>query len=372
MPEELNNDAVSEQDSFFDTDMSDIFGDEGGTPSDDSAGTNANAANGDGNQQSQTQDDGNGDNQQQGFERNFFGEDGTFRADEAMSFITENLPNQYEGVQDIATQMRSPVPPQPTAKQQDGQTQEEWEREYEAQRTARENHFKPYFTYRELLQKASAEGYEGNELLRRADQLAQEQAEEEWGRKQFKEQHERRIFENKRIEEERRFSELIPKSRTNLGLMYNKFKTGESGFNELMFGREIKDASGKVVGKTKGYGEDAINYAFKLSTFGQELPKDPAEFKKFADDWWIRFTSDLQNLQHIMDIALSRLNLHTQKYSAAALKKQGAAEAKRLSQAAAGGKPSPIQKTKAQNPPSDGKGDPLSKFTATPDFVDSV
>lgn len=367
MPDEITgNDSP---DSFFDTNLSDVMG----NSESEKVEENHDEINAKGGNKGTTQDSGNGEIQVQGFEKNFFDEKGEIDLNGAMNFVTSNTPQKYD-VQDIVTPMRAPLPVQPTQPVLSSQPNKEpWEIEYEAERTERENHFKPYTMYREFLQKASEEGYQCGEIWRRANELAQEAGEKEWARLRHKREYERRQSEQKRVEGERSFSELIPKSRSNLGVMYSRFKDGENGFNSLVFGGPVKDQSGKVIGQSKGFATDFINYAFKLENRGKEVPKDPnsKEFKEFADKWWVQFTSDPQNLEHMMDFAVSKLNLHLQRHSSNALKKMGAAEEKRLSAASQKGKPGTINR-KQPIESSEKKENPFQSIMNEKDFVDSI
>ena len=351
-------------DTFFDN--SDVFTDAGNTDVDT---TNAN----DGKQDEPTSEMNTETTSQDqpGFEGRFIKEDGQVDLNGAMEFISSNQP-KYDNVEDITSTMRSPLKlsPQQTQSSTGQPAKEQWEEEFERDRTERENHFKKYFHFRDFLLQAQKEGYPDDQLLRRAEELAREEGEKEWARLQYKKQHETRAQESKRLAEERSYSELIPKSRSNLGVVYSRFKDGENGFNELVFGREIKDPTGKVIGKSIGFGSDFINYAFKLQNRGKDIPSDPTsrEFKEFADKWWIEFTSDPQNLEHMIDYSMSKLHLHLQKYTAAALKKQGAAESKRLASAVSKGKPTQVQR----NQPNPAQDNTFQSIASGKDFVDSV
>lgn len=308
---------------------------------------------------------------QMGFEGQFFNENGEVNLNDAMSFITTNMPKSYN-VDDIVSPMRAPsssFQPQTPAADAVDPIDSEMEKHFKE----REDHFSTYTRYRDFLTQARDEGYEGNQLLQRADQLASQAAEKEWMRKEYRRNQESRIADEKRIKEERAHSELIPKSRTNLGVMYQRFKDGETGFNNLIYGTDIKNEKGEVVGKTKGFGVDFINYAFSMMNQGKDIPPaNTVEGKEFIEKWWVQFTSNPQNLEHMMDFALSKLNLHLQQHNAAVLKKRGAAEANRLAMSAAGGKVNPKQKQPIGNQGGN-HGDPFAKtLNGVDELADSV
>lgn len=366
-------------DSFFDGDLN--IDDNSVVDTDDGSqidSNNANGVNAGNDVNNQTQDSVNADVHQPGFEKNFFGDDGELNLNEAMNFITTNLPQKVD-VPDIVTPLRSPANSfQKPVTDPNAQDQEEWERKYNETQEKRKAHYEPYTKFWDYIKQAMEEGLQGPQLERRAFELAREAADESWNKLEFKRQHEDRLSEQKRINEERAYSELIPKSRTNLGLMYtrqyNGKALGEDGFNELVFGKDIKDDSGKVIGRSKGFGSDFINYAFHLQNPEDSIPKDSnsQEFKEFTDRWWIKFTSNPKNLEHMMDFALSKLHLHLRQYTASALKKKGVDEANRLRNASTGGKMSPKQKLPKGGEPNS-SNDPFQNVLDGKDFVtDSV
>ena len=175
-----------------------------------------------------------GDTPPQGFEAQFFNEQGEFDQNSALNFITSNIPKSYDGVNDIVSPLRSPAssfqkpPVDPSA----GPDPNSWEARFEAQTKAREEHDAPYMLWLDTLNKGLNELHlTGDQLLDYTKNAVRDAAGKAWAKREFQQQHESREAEDKRLAEERAYSELIPKSRTNLGVMYQRFKDGEAGFN---------------------------------------------------------------------------------------------------------------------------------------------
>lgn len=358
-------DNAGMQDSFFqDSDLQDVLS-QGQNNENANAETVSNES-----QHTQTQEGGN--EQTAGFEGNFFNEKGEFDLNGARSFISSGM-SQPSSEPNVFHQMNTPqhappVPPKPE------DNLEPWEKDYNDISEKRKAHYERYNKVFSYMEKAASEGHQGQAIWDRARQLASEDADNDWRKEEHKRIWEQKEKDRKALEEERSFSELIPKSRNNLGILYREIKGGEKGFNDFMFGPEIiKD--GKATGQrdvSKAYGSDAIAWAFNITNEGKDIPKDQQALLDYYEKWWTRFTSNQKNLQTVYDMALARLQLHFNQYQAAALKARGVKENQQR-QSASNRAPSPNstkQQFQKEKPASES---PFDRLLNQPDFItDSV
>ena len=245
-----------------------------------------------------------------GFDDQFFAveKNGTkiFDAQKALDFMNQN--SGFQPSQKLST-VFNPVAQTPAqqaaAVQQQAQADNrpEWEKQYEEEMKAREQIRNQRLAYRNFMQKALDEGYTGDALLERANQLATEDAEKEFLRTTYERKYKQEQEAKQRQEEQQKLQQIEPQSRVNLAKVSAEFGGAEK-LQNFLFG--TVGADGKLV---NGFGVDTITMLFDIAHEGKQLPSDPAQMQDIYAKWWTKFTSNENNLRYVVDQARAKLQM---------------------------------------------------------------
>lgn len=300
------------------------------------------------------------------FEKKFFKEDGSYDAGTALDFINSNY-GKYGNVNDVTSM--SMIPQQVVQQQMQQQQQKEpWEIEYEKRTGYQNEQLEKAMSYHKYMEEAAQKGLQGQQILDYAGSKVKEDVLRDVERWSYKTQHERTVAEQKARAEKEAHLEFMPKSRSNLASAYEKLG-GIEKFNDLIYGKKVKTVvNGKEVISMNGYGVSAINLAYDLQNGGKDIPSDPKEASDHFQRWWTKFTSNPDNLQFVINSALSQLQLAHMKHLVSSARNAGQKHATMVSK---GQKPPLSKVDKRQQLQSGVQGntdDPLGLMN-TPDFI---
>lgn len=247
----------------------------------------------------------------EGFEQSFFKDDGkgnqVINIDSAMSFLTKqnapNVDNQLPNYRQMAFQPQQPAQ-QPEQPQQPEKQLNVFDQIEQYAENLRANVLGGYEKAIAVMQRQglwNAENIDAVNLSKEYENLKSsvEQNIREKRSQLFTE------YENKRNQagkEEDAFKTIRERADTNRLAQYNNLG-GKDKFEQLIFGTEV---NGKLVG---GYGTDVINHmidiAYEFS--GKEFPKDRQEMQKAYNDFYTRICAKPERLQHLVEMAETRV-----------------------------------------------------------------
>lgn len=227
----------------------------------------------------------------------------TFNADKALSFMSQNNGFQYEGI----TSPLSRMPQQPAQQQQTQPIQPEkpaWQIELEEEDRIRTESRSKHTTWRAYLEEAFKNGYTGDNAIAYADQRANEESEKDFKKSWYEFRAKKSEEADRKAKEQAELTQLEPTSKVNLAKVYNELG-GEDQFNTLIYGALSPD--GKSL--SGGFGIEVLNREFDKDHRGQKLPTDPVKLREVYDKWWIKYSSDINNIRFVVDVAKARLQM---------------------------------------------------------------
>jgi hypothetical protein len=250
--------------------------------------------------------------QAKGFEQSFFKDDGkgnqVFDADSAMNFFMNpkdtsfqypDVPNYRQMSQQTEVQQPEPVPQQPAT-----QPLNVFDQIEQYADNMRANVLGGYERAISIMQRQGlwkGDNLDAVNLSKEYDALktSVEQNIKEKRSQLLNEYESKKTSAGKEAEE---MVQIKARSETNLLTHYNKLG-GQDKFNTLIFGNSV---NGKLVG---GYGVEIINQMFDqyCEYSGKEAPKDRQSLNKAYNDFWTKIASNPSRLQHVVDVAQSRL-----------------------------------------------------------------